>query len=51
MGKTTLAVNIARNAAIEQGACVAVFSLEMSKPEIMKRVISSEARAQRRIVS
>ncbi|GAI33812.1 unnamed protein product, partial [marine sediment metagenome] len=30
MGKTSLVLNIARNAAVEQGACVALFSLEES---------------------
>jgi replicative DNA helicase len=43
MGKTTLAMNIARNSAIEQGACVAVFSLEMSSEALVLRLLSSEA--------
>jgi replicative DNA helicase len=43
MGKTTLAMNIARNAAIEQGACVAVFSVEMSGESLVLRLLSSEA--------
>lgn len=43
MGKTTLAMNIARNAAIEQNACVAVFSLEMSSEALVLRLLSSEA--------
>ncbi len=43
MGKTTLAINIARNAAIEQGACVAVFSLEMSSEALVLRLLCSEA--------
>ncbi len=43
MGKTTLALNIARNAAIEQGACVAVFSVEMSSEALVLRLLSSEA--------
>lgn len=43
MGKTTLAMNIARNAAIDQGACVAVFSLEMSGEALVLRLLSSEA--------
>ncbi len=43
MGKTSLALNIARNAALEQGACVAVFSLEMSRESLVKRLLSSEA--------
>jgi len=43
MGKTTLAMNITRNAAIEQNACVAVFSLEMSSEALVLRLLSSEA--------
>ncbi len=43
MGKTSLALTIARNAAIEQKACVAVFSLEMSRQEIGQRLLSSES--------
>jgi len=44
VGKTSLALNIARNAAIEQKACVAFFSLEMSRDTIVQRLLSSEAR-------
>jgi len=43
MGKTSLALNIARNAAVEQGACVAVFSLEMSRESLVQRLVSSES--------
>jgi replicative DNA helicase len=43
IGKTTLALNIARNAAVNQKACVAIFSLEMSQNEIVQRFLSSEA--------
>jgi replicative DNA helicase len=43
IGKTTLAMNIARNAAVNQKACIAIFSLEMSKNEIVQRFLSSEA--------
>jgi len=44
MGKTALALNIAKNTAIKYGNCVAIFSLEMSKEEVMGRLIGSEAR-------
>jgi replicative DNA helicase len=44
MGKTALALNIARNAAIDSETPVAVFSLEMSKEQISMRMLSSEAR-------
>jgi replicative DNA helicase len=41
LGKTSFCLNVACNAALEQGKHVGIFSLEMSKPEIMKRMISS----------
>ena len=43
MGKTSLALNIARNAAVEQGACVALFSLEMAREPLVLRLLSSES--------
>lgn len=43
LGKSSLALNIARNAAVEQGAQVAFFSLEMSKEQLVQRLLSSEA--------
>ncbi|MEZ5347043.1 MAG: replicative DNA helicase [Pyrinomonadaceae bacterium] len=44
MGKTALCLNIAQNAAVQEGATVAVFSLEMSKEQLVMRMLSSEAR-------
>ena len=44
MGKTALALNIARHAAVEAGVPVAVFSLEMSKEQLSLRMLCSEAR-------
>jgi replicative DNA helicase len=44
MGKTSLAMNIAEHVAIDQGLPVGVFSLEMSKEQLMLRMISSRAR-------
>jgi replicative DNA helicase len=43
MGKSSLALNIARNAAVDQGACVALFSLEMFRESLVQRLISSES--------
>ncbi len=43
MGKTSLILNIARNAAIEQGACVALFSLEMARDSVVWRLLSTES--------
>ena len=44
MGKTTLALNIARNAAVDAMAPVALFSLEMSKEQLAMRLVCAEAR-------
>ncbi|MDJ0928959.1 MAG: replicative DNA helicase [Gammaproteobacteria bacterium] len=44
MGKTTLAVNIAENAALGNGLPVAVFSMEMSVEQLAFRMISSLGR-------
>ena len=43
VGKTSFALNIAQNAAIREKVPVAIFSLEMSKDELVNRVLSSEA--------
>ncbi|MFK7905459.1 MAG: replicative DNA helicase [Chitinophagales bacterium] len=42
MGKTALTLNIARNAAVDFGKGVALFSLEMSSLQLVNRLISSE---------
>jgi len=44
MGKTAMALNIARNAAVDHGKKVAIFSLEMTKLALTLRLLSSEAR-------
>lgn len=43
MGKTTLALNIAQNIAIEQELPVAIFSLEMPAEQIGMRMLASES--------
>jgi replicative DNA helicase len=43
MGKTALAINIAQNAAIDRGAIAAIFSLEMSKESLLRRMLASHA--------
>jgi replicative DNA helicase len=43
MGKTALALNLARNAAVMHGKKVAIFSLEMTKRALTLRLLSSEA--------
>ena len=44
MGKTALALNIARNAAVDSQIPVAIFSLEMSKEQLSLRMLCAEAR-------
>lgn len=43
MGKTAFALNIATNAATRYNTPVAVFSLEMSKEQLVSRILCSEA--------
>jgi replicative DNA helicase len=43
LGKTSLALNIARNAAVKQKACVAFCSLEMSRDAVVQRLLASES--------
>jgi len=44
MGKTSLALNVAERAAVDQGVPVAVFSLEMTAEALATRLICSRAR-------
>jgi len=44
MGKTSFGLNIALNAALKGKVPVAIFSLEMSREQLVQRLISSEAR-------
>ena len=44
MGKTSFALNVARNAAVDANVPVAIFSLEMSKEQLSMRLLTSEAR-------
>jgi replicative DNA helicase len=43
MGKTSLALNIAQHISSEEGIPVGIFSLEMSKEQLVDRLICSEA--------
>lgn len=43
MGKSAFALNIATNAAIKSNVPVAIFSLEMSKEQMVNRILCSEA--------
>ncbi|MGD9562580.1 MAG: replicative DNA helicase [Pyrinomonadaceae bacterium] len=44
MGKTALCLTIAQNAAIDEKAVVGFFSLEMSKEQLVMRMMASEAK-------
>ncbi|HYP52401.1 MAG TPA: replicative DNA helicase [Pyrinomonadaceae bacterium] len=44
MGKTSLCLTLAQNAAVSAGAVVGIFSLEMSKESLVMRLLSSEGR-------
>jgi len=43
MGKTAFAINICQNAAVNHGAVVAVFSLEMSRESLLRRMLAAQA--------
>ena len=43
MGKTALSINICQNAAVNHGAVVAVFSLEMNKESLLRRMLAAQA--------
>ena len=43
IGKTSLALNLAEHAAVKEGKTVGVFSLEMSKEQLVLRLLSSVA--------
>jgi replicative DNA helicase len=43
MGKTAFAINMAQNAAVNHNATVAVFSLEMNKESLLRRMLASQA--------
>ena len=44
MGKTTLALDIARQSAIQHGTITGIFSLEMSAQQLVDRMVASEAK-------
>ncbi len=44
MGKTTLALDIARQAALNHGTPVVIFSLEMSTQQLVDRMLAAQAR-------
>ena len=50
MGKTALALSMARNSAVEFKHKVGIFSLEMSNQQLAERLITSEARVDSHLV-
>ncbi len=44
MGKTAFALNVAANAAFRSDMCVAIFSLEMSREQLVSRLFAMESR-------
>ncbi|MBF0426311.1 MAG: replicative DNA helicase [Magnetococcales bacterium] len=50
MGKTSLALNFAANAALDHGRAVGVFSLEMSKEQLVMRLLSATARVDAQVL-
>lgn len=44
MGKTAFVLNIAQHVAFKENECVAIFSLEMSKEQLVNRLFSLESR-------
>ena len=50
MGKTAWAINIAQNCAVRDQKVVAVFSLEMSKESLLRRMLASEATVNSRLI-
>jgi len=50
MGKTALALSLARNAAVEYGHRVGFFSLEMSNQQLAERLLTAEAKVDSHLV-
>lgn len=50
MGKTSMAINIAQQAAAKYGKVAAVFSLEMPKEQLVQRMLCTEARVDHSLV-
>ena len=50
MGKTALALNLARNSALNYGHKVGIFSLEMSMKQLAERLLTSEAKVDSHLV-
>jgi replicative DNA helicase len=51
MGKTSLGVNICCHSALRAGKKVAIFSLEMSSEQLVRRMLSAEARVDQKRLS
>lgn len=50
MGKTAFVLNVAEHICFNQGKCAAVFSLEMSKEQLVNRLLSLESRVSSQLI-
>lgn len=50
MGKTAIVLNIAQHIAINEGLTTAIFSLEMSKEQLVNRFLSAESRIDAQLI-
>jgi len=50
MGKTAIVLNIAQNIAVKEGMTTAIFSLEMSKEQLVNRFLSAESRIDAQLI-
>lgn len=50
MGKTAFVLNLAQNMAIKQNMATAIFSLEMSKEQLVNRILSMESRVDSQVL-
>ncbi len=50
MGKTAFVLNIAQNVAFKQNLCTIIFSLEMSKEQLVNRLLSLESKVNSQLI-
>ena len=50
MGKTAFVLNVAEHISLNQGKCAAIFSLEMSKEQLVNRLLSLESRVSSQLI-
>ena len=50
MGKTAFVLNLAHSIALKQDVCTAIFSLEMSKEQLVNRILSMESKVDAQVL-